>query len=364
MIEKAVSPKHKICILALFIMGNYLLTAPQGPAGNDSALAFLLGVILCIPLYMVYIRIHTLIQDKTLTQAMQFLFGKVVGSLLIAVFALYALIMAILTVRSLTQFIKITALPQTPSFLPAVLLVLLSVWIVKNRFSVLAKFSVLYFAIAAACIVFLFAVSIPNMQLSNMMPIAYHNTENIGVQVLRDIGFSLGQAVLLLFVFQHQQKKESRKVYFIGLGLGGLMLLLCILNSLLIFGEPFLEKLTYPYYSAVSVVSIGQIFTRMESLTYGVYVICSLVKLTVCLLVCCHAMRQFFPKYKDKWIYLLGLVTAVCGVLPISQGETVMQVFLWVSLGLQILLPLITWFVAEARGEKRKKALAEEETPV
>lgn len=357
MIEKAIGPKHKICILALFIMGNYLLTAPQGAAGKDSALAFLAGLVFCVPLYMVYIRIHSLIGDKTLAQALPLLLGKAAGSLLLVVFALYSLIVAILTVRSLTQFIKITALPQTPSFLPAILLALLSVWLVKNRFSVLAKFSTAYFFVAAACVVFLFAMSVPNMRLHNMMPVLYGNAQDMGAQALRDVGLSLGQAALLLFVFRNDHKKEGRRVYFLGLALGGLLLLLCILNSLLIFGEPFLQKLSYPYYSAVSVVSAGQIFTRMESMTYGVYVICSLVKLSVCMLTCLHILRQFFPRFTDKWIYILGFGVALCGILPISHSGKVVQAFLWISLGLEILIPLIIWFVAEAKGERERRHL-------
>ena len=73
----------------------------------------------------------------------------------------------------------------------------------------------------------------------------------------------------------------SKKTAVSGAVLGNLTLAFCILNSLLLFGNKFAGRLDYPYAFAISTVTFGNLFCRLDGFAYFIYFASCLIKITL-----------------------------------------------------------------------------------
>ena len=90
----------------------------------------------------------------------------------------------------------------------------------------------------------------------------------------------------------HSQVKVKRKTLTLGLSFGFFLLGIAILLSVMIFGAELSGRLDYPFFSAVSTVTIGKLFTRMDYLAYFIYFSSALIKITICLFVTFSSLKK------------------------------------------------------------------------
>ena len=64
-----------------------------------------------------------------------------------------------------------------------------------------------------------------------------------------------------------------------GCGLSALVLL----NSVMLFGAELAGKFDYPYSAAISTISVGYLFSRMDGFSYFLGFACALVRIGVCI---------------------------------------------------------------------------------
>ena len=64
-----------------------------------------------------------------------------------------------------------------------------------------------------------------------------------------------------------------------GCGLAALVLL----NSVMLFGAELAGKFDYPYSAAISTISVGYLFSRMDGFSYFLGFACTLVRIGVCI---------------------------------------------------------------------------------
>ena len=74
-----------------------------------------------------------------------------------------------------------------------------------------------------------------------------------------------------------------------------MLLGITILNSVLLFGIEFSGVLDYPYSSAGSTVTFGNLFTRMDGFLYFVYLASCIVKCAVGIFVIKKSRNKFVP---------------------------------------------------------------------
>ncbi len=252
--------KHFVALSVLFILGNAVITAPQKNANQYNFLGFLVSGVIAIAVYFVCYFLP---------------FNKIVA-VLSSLLALFCIGRAGIT---FIRFIHIDLLPDTKPFLIVLPFIAVLIFIAFQNPQILLKFSLTSFVPSLAVILFFFFATAKDF-----------NAKNIFIRELPDLNVFFGQllpylegvvlptALLTIFAKLSNMKKSTA---LCGFCLGYILLGITILNSVLLFGIEFSGRLDFPYASAGSTVTFGNLFTRMDGFLYFVYLVSCIVKCAV-----------------------------------------------------------------------------------
>lgn len=258
MIRTNFSP-HIFSLAALFTLGGFIINLPFYTSG----LAALPGF---CALSLLVLWFSTVLLNLKQKRKSVFYVSAVLT-------VLAALTGAFSSFFELFKFLKTVALPKTNS------VIIFAALCISVLFFCMAKKSAIYkYCLFAAIICFIFIVicfwgGIKNFDFK-------------GLALPQSFAFKLKNLlslVLPLFVlptFTAAQYKQAKPLFW-GVATGFLAVALCFLQS--IFTLHYQKDLSFPYLRAVSVISSGALFTRLDGLVYFLFFVTSLIRTTVCI---------------------------------------------------------------------------------
>lgn len=234
----------------LLCLGNACITAPEKIANKYNFLAFLISCFVAL----IFAFLGYLMPINKIT--------------LLPIFLLCLYTVGDASI-SFIKFISIDLLPDTPRFFILLPFVFVLVYLSFKKTSTLLKFSLICGLLSVAVIAFFFLATFKDFNFKNIFIYDLPNFDTVFSQSFFYFK-SLVIPALLLGVFA-KQERIKKVVLFSGLGLGLVCLAVTILNSVLLFGIKFSGELSYPYSSAGSTVTFGNLFTRLDGFLYFVY---------------------------------------------------------------------------------------------
>lgn len=321
--------RHGVCLIALFILGNTLLTFPSGADAESGIYALILAL---IPAFIYYGIYGKLLSGKR-GGALSGKFGKAVAIplLLLSIFSL------IICCRDYTLFIDTMRLPNTSLYVITGIFVALGFLLGLSRPKVLYLFSLLGFVILFGVLVIMLIFSIPNMKseylnrvLTPDVPAIFRQGAGVFIQ-------SLGQGILLVLFLESSKKAVSQQ--YGGLILGALLLGVSFLNVLAVLGG-LSTRLDYPYISVSEMVSFGRGYSRMEGLSYAVYFICALIKTSLLINVTFRLAMVLGRNFKILMYVLLPLI-ALLGVSRLGGGLFTAGWINVLVLAIELVIPVV-----------------------
>lgn len=263
--------KHFFASACLFILGDAVITLPQISANEFTFLAFLISVFVSVLLGLLIFAIKNL---------------KIV-IFPIAFLAFYSVFDVFLT---FIKFISQNLLPETPRFFIILPFVLISVYFCLKPQTAILKFSLISFSLCALLVVFFFFFTAKDFNIKNIYIYSLPSIKTLFIQIK---GYLKSVTLPSVMVIIYARLINIEKKTAIGGLLGGNIFLgLCILNSVLLFGIALSAKIDYPYAVAISTVTFGNLFTRMDGFAYFIYFTSCLVKITVCTFIIRKALTR------------------------------------------------------------------------
>ncbi len=278
---------HSAALTALFILGNGVMVFPLKSADNYTFLAFLVSLLAAILFYFCICPLIT----KLFTNPEK---NKVFFTLFCFATALICLYFAVTTFVDFSFFLSILLLQDFSIFLSFAVFFITVILFSFIKTDALLKFCLLSCFFTAVVILFFFFASLGKFDLSQIFIFSLPNAKNFWVQ-LKPYFLNPLLSVFLVLVFEvlifgDIRKRSSLWGVLLGFGLLGL----CVLNSVLLFGTRFAGALDFPYASAVSTVTIGRLFTRLDGFSYFVYFSAAMTKIFVCIFL----IKALFKKAK------------------------------------------------------------------
>lgn len=268
--------KHLAGLTAFFILGDAIISLPAAESGGASLLGFLCAALAATAIYFAAVPLaNCLFVGKGRVRLL-------LAPLLLAA-AVYAFYNAGLAFIKYTDFVNRVLLPETPRFFIAALFILIAAYLASRRQEVILKLSLIFIVVAAATVLLFFLLSLKD-----------YNVENIAIKQLPDLRelFSgakpyllrISLPALLIPVYSALFTGEKRvSAPFWGMLTGLSVIALCLLESLLLFGAPLAKRLPFPLAAAVSTVTVGQLFSRMDGIVYCLFFAAALIKTAVCI---------------------------------------------------------------------------------
>lgn len=347
--------------VALFLLGNALVTGGDRTAGRDSWL-LILGLILpALLLGMMYMRILNLHPGQSIFSILRHVFGKVAGKGLSLFLALYLLHLYALVLLDFAMYASVVSLPNTSIFLIAVPLILLTVSLAGKNIQVIGRVSLLLFLSVMIYFLVNVLISFPYFRYENILPILHRPIEETANGALGLLASPFAELLAFLPILSFVRKGTSRsKVLSAGILTGGLIFAYTAIRNLLMLGEDIYTGNYYPSVQAVSLIIVGNYLQHSEMVVTFVMLFSVFIKSAVCLFGARQGLDAVFPKQKPKWVlYALAGAWAVAALFLFQSPQQIRwfssNIYPYYALPIQIVLPLVFWIGAEVKSRKEKR---------
>lgn len=162
------------------------------------------------------------------------------------------------------------------------------------------KFSLLSFVYSLIVLIIFILLLLPNLKLQNLsLPI------NFEIEKLPKSSFetfiSIFSGFFILGFFEFSILGETRKSAITsGVIIGSVVLLICALSAIFLFGSEFSAVVRFPFAQAISTATIGKLFSRLDAFIYFVFFFSCLLKISVCVFVIKFCLKKLSAGQKNK----------------------------------------------------------------
>ena len=368
--EKTINKRQAVLLTALLLLGNTVLVGGvSSNARQNDWIAQLLSAVVILPMYLMYTRIVRLLPNQGLFDMFFTLFGKIGGCIFSIIMIVYAFSIAVVVIRSFTEFVSVTSLPYTPQLFMAFILSALCAWLVMSGPGNLGRLSTLAFLWVAVITVSTFLLGLGNMDVGNLGPVGREDVRPIVKDGLFMAALPFGQAVIMLPLFgQIKEHKKNARVLLWGLLLGNIFIMISLMRNILMLGDKTFFESYFPSYMAVSMISLGDFFQRFEAFVSSNLLISVFMKIAICY----YAIENGFSKmvrtpFRAKMILpAVALIAAALSSVIVKdtlQLKDFRQITVLYSPLFQVIIPAVVWIAAEIKNKKRHKTKKERENP-
>ncbi len=358
-----ITDREAISITTLFVLGSTLILGIGGEAKNDAWIAAIAGLLFSVPIFLVYSRIVSIFPGKDLFEILNLVFGKYIGKFIALLYIWYAFHLGALVMRNFGEFVNTLGLPETPMFVILLTLGLVCVVAVKLGIEVVGRASAYFIPFVFANLLIVHILAFPQLKFNYVKPILYNGIEPVIKGGFSALSFPFAETFILMSAFSAlKTKKSSFKVYFSGLFLAGITIIIVTLRNIFMLGKSF-GLFYFPSYIAVSHIGIGDFIQRIEVAVSFVFAVAATVKVSVCLFAACKGIGRVFglEDYRS--------VTINVGLFMIYFSfiiyDSIMDMRYWAymiypyyAFPFQIIIPVIVWIAAEVKKKKTIKIKA------
>ena len=258
-----------------FLIGTAIMLVPSGvimEAKQDAWLSMFIATLPSIIMVRLLVSLQRMFPGQSIVQysvkILGFPFGKIISGLLLW----FALHLSILVLRNAEDFVLLLLLPQTPTFLIAIVIVIITAYTLKGGFEVLARVTIII--LPALMIFFLVAsfLSLIYADFSNILPF----NENGYLSIIRGaIGvatFPFGEIIIFAFIIFHchNTNKSQRFFFYIVFSIivAFLVLDIGVLRAITVLGVGSSSRCIFPVFETTLMSPLGSILTPIVTLRY------------------------------------------------------------------------------------------------
>lgn len=349
--REVIPTKNGVFLVMSLILGTTLTLIGGGEAKQDMWISILLAILLTIPMVYIYSKVISIFPGKNLYEISEIALGKILGNILNILYILYFFYLGSLAIRNITEFVQIVSFPETPQYFSVLWLILLSFYMVKCGIEVFGRWTRLVIPFLLFLIFLITISSFPKLNFENIQPILYNGWKPVLHSTFSIFTFPFGETVLFLSLLHTlEDHKKSFKVFSIGLGISGILILIINLRNIFLLGFPNLSDIYFPTYYANTLVSIGHFFQRIEIISAIGLMLSGLPKVCACLFAVSIGVNQLF-KQSDYRIFAapMGILMGISS-MAIYQNSMEMiegiQTYKYIAFPFQVIFPPIILFFA------------------
>lgn len=347
-------------VIALFFIGSSLVAGASVKAGQDSWISIIIGAALLIPMIFIYSAILNLYPGENLFDIIVHIFGSILGKIICFIYILYALHLGSLVINIFAEFIHAVNMPETPKAVITGFLIFACVFMIYNGISTMGSVSKFLFPLLLISVVLTIITATRIMDINNLKPVL--NTDLGALLKSSYTVFTLpfGECILFTTIFSCVDPKENyKRTFFNGLLLGAVILIIANLRNLLILGPVTVKLFPYPSYEAISIIAVGEFFTRIEVIIGANLLLAGFIKVVVCCFSACQGFAKVFNINEYKYIaaptVLIMLTLSSFAFKNTVDMLEFVESYQFYVIPYQILLPLIILITGKIKNKVKKQ---------
>lgn len=329
-------------------------------AEQDSPLAVLLATVIGI---LVALIVGTIIRASQGAPFLDWVGRKtspVVAFILGLLMLQYYVDVTATILREFVNFIKDNVLFNTPVMLIAVLILLITIYMVRSGIEPIARVN--------SIVIMLYVIYLPiymfglnhEMNVHRLLPMFDHSAASITLASITP-GTWMSEVAILLFLAPYLKKPQlARYLGLMGIACVAFLLLFSMVSALLVFGPQYIKISAYPGFATVGVVQIGKFIENLDMFFISFWVLSLYMKFAIFLFATTECFKQTFKvKTSRPFIGALGLLIMLEGLytwessakLNVYNAEGRFLVFFLFNL----LVPLGAMALTRVRGKSKGK---------
>lgn len=264
--------------------------------------------------------------------------------------------------RVFINFIKDNVLMKTPATVLVILILLITVYMVRQGIEAIARVNSLVILLYIFFVpLFLFGL-LGYIDIHRLLPIFDHSPAALTLASLSPVGWMSEVGVLLFLAPYLKSPQKARFIGWLGLLTFFLLMLLILVPTLMVLGPEYIKLTAYPGFSAAGIVRIGNSFERLDILFISFWVLSIYLKLAIFLFATVECFKQTFRVDTSRpFIGALGLLIALeclftwkdSAMLNTYNREGRLLVFLLFNAALPLMLVILErfrWFKPKRKG--------------
>jgi len=283
-----------LCILVG--IGGLLVIGGVEEAGHESYLSAVLALAIVIPMILIFSFCIRLQGSNGVFEWAKQSLGPVFGKIVIIIFTVYAFVTGSFLLSNFTSFTNTTLLSDVPPIFVGTCLMLCIAFMVGSGVGVIGKVGSTVGRITAVILVVTQLIALSNAKSSSsLLPFMPNGIEPIAAGALGVFASALGDIVLVLPIAAKVKKSgRAGRQLAIGSLIACGILIVIFLRNLIILGKQCSEILYFKSFYAVSIMTFGRFFERLEILVSAAYILSDFIKLGVCAYFISEAIKSLF----------------------------------------------------------------------
>ncbi|HHW47874.1 MAG TPA: endospore germination permease, partial [Clostridiaceae bacterium] len=301
--REKISIRQAVILFIMFVYSPTLRLYPINAARIGQRAGWLTPVLNVLPFICLVFIIQALFKnDKNanLSDIIHKSLGKFFGSAILILYLIWLLITLGVYVRYFGERFLVSLLPNTHINFFTVTILAAVFYVLQKGIVYITRTAEFLFLVFSLVFIFLFLLSIPNLEIINLFPVTYHDALPLIKSALSSIGL-WGAFTLIFFFGDKINNKEHIKRY----GLQSAIYLvitamMVLIQTIGVYGYSVIERLSLPYIFAVKSISILQTLERIESLAVAAWIIVDFVAISVILYIVVSIIKSLFSLSDEK----------------------------------------------------------------
>lgn len=352
-------------LIILFLHGSASLVSVTSKANQDTWLTILFASAMTIPMIFLYSAILKRYPQKNLFEIIVEAFGKIIGKIVCILYIWYAIHLGSMILRMFSELMHLLTLSETPQIMIAMFMILPCIWLAASGIENMGRLAKLCFWVVTIFILTTTVVAIKDMNFSNIKPVLTTDAKTLISSSFPTFMLPFGELILMTVLFPFVKPQNSpTKIYIKALVISTTLFVALNLRNLFVLGLPSTKMFYLASYQAVSVLSIGEFFTRMEVLVGAIVLISCFIKICLCLVISSTGLANVCGIKENKRLVapsaLIMVILAACLYTKTEEMFKWVNFYMIYAIPFELILPIIIWITAEIKTRIKKDAVVPE----
>ncbi|MFC5451257.1 GerAB/ArcD/ProY family transporter [Paenibacillus aestuarii] len=247
--------------------------------------------------------------DLSLSDILMKLLGRWIGTIVLIVILKDLLGLGTLSLRSLSLFYTTAILPNTSPELLILMIVIVTTYAVSLGLGTIVRSVQIVMPVFIISMLIINIMMVKNVTINPLLPQFRSTLPELTYATLLSMAFPFGKALTLVFLFRNvKNKKKIFGTNCIVLISSSVYVLISTYLTIGSLGIHATKSASFPYFSAIQLVRIGEFLERFEIIVIGIWTILTLYEIIVVQYVYAQIMRDVFKlKHANYFIVPIGL---------------------------------------------------------
>ncbi|MEC0128799.1 GerAB/ArcD/ProY family transporter [Paenibacillus pabuli] len=363
-IKDKISIRQFTLLTFLVMVGDMILIYPSlvtALGKNDAWLCSILGQPIGLFIIWILYKLHQTFPDLSLIEIIRKLLGLWAGSVLSAGYLFYFAIGAAVCIREVGDFMTTQIYLQTPIRVILIMLICSLIWGLRKGLQPMAASIEMLTPVVVVFMLLLFMGLLPKIDGSHLQPFLSVKWTHLIEAVVRGAFTSFGELIVLTMVLPYVMKGPNvKRDMLLATLMGGLLLSVLLLFSLLVVGPFMTQHDIYISYALSQKINIGNFFERIEALMATAWLIATYFKSLLYMFAFVIGLAHLFQLKTYKPLILPSNLLMFSLSILISPNvifytNTIMPEWVDWDMTVGFIIPLFLLLVHRIRFGKSKK---------